>query len=68
MQEQYYQPRLRTLQAWEFDEGLVAYNFVAQVLKAWIDNGDKVGVKKQLESSPRELARRAGRRDRAGAS
>jgi hypothetical protein len=50
--ERYYQPRLRTLLAWDFDEGIRSYAFVAGVLKRWIDDGDRVGAKNELRRSP----------------
>jgi hypothetical protein len=62
--EKYYQPRLRTLEAWTFDEGIVSYAFVAGALKRWIDDGDRVGVQNELQRSPESWLeqREAGRR------
>ena len=50
--ERYYQPRLRAMLAWEFDEGIRSYGFVANVLKRWIDDGDRVGAQKELRRTP----------------
>lgn len=58
----YYQPRLRTLQWWQYDPDVVAYAFVAGVLKAWIDAGDRAGIRNELRTQPGDwiVKRKAG--------
>jgi hypothetical protein len=48
----FYTPRLHTLSAWLHDPDLLAYDFIARVLKAWIDSGDALGIEGQLERQP----------------
>jgi hypothetical protein len=60
--QKYFAPRLEALRTWRYDENLVAYDFVARVLKAWIDDGDSVGAKNELKRQPDDWlnARNAG--------
>lgn len=50
--DRYYRPLVNALYEWRYDENLTAYEFIALVLKAWIDNGDKAHVKNHLRRQP----------------
>lgn len=53
-QARYHAPRVDTLRAWQYDEDMVACAFVAGVLQAWIDDGDRAGVANELQRRPKD--------------
>jgi hypothetical protein len=60
--ERFYLPRLNTLSGWIYDANMAASDFIARVLKKWIDAGDAAGIKNQLHRQPDSWldARRTG--------